>query len=58
MKKIFITCMSLYCFISIRGQDQILKYEVNNVGELQYNIADAREKRCEVCEFIEHGGFS
>jgi hypothetical protein len=26
------------------GQDQILKYEVNNVGELQYNITDAREK--------------
>lgn len=44
MKKIFIICMSLYYFISIWGQDQILKYEVNNVGELQYNITDAREK--------------
>lgn len=44
MKRIFIICMSLYYFISIWGQDQILKYEVNNVGELQYNITDAREK--------------
>lgn len=44
MKRALIICLTSYFVILLHGQEGILKFEVNNTAELQYNLTNKHEK--------------